>query len=139
MATDDKDIHLKAVKDVAKFLINTDIDRSPPEISTEVHRIIREVTSCDDPYKKIKNEQNQTALDFYPKLKNLISSSDDRLKTAVKLAIAGNVIDFGTPNRFDINDTIDRILKTDFSVDSFENFKRDLAQAGTILYRGQCR
>jgi uncharacterized protein with ATP-grasp and redox domains len=136
MATDDKYLHLKAVQEVAKFLINTDIDRSPPEISTEVHRIIREVTNSDDPYKNIKLEQNQTALDYYPKLKSMISSSDDRLKTAVKLAIAGNVIDFGTPNRFDINETIDRILKTDFSVDSFENFKNKLDQSSSILYIG---
>ncbi len=136
MATEDRDLHLKAVQEVAKFLIDTDIDRSPPEISTEVHRIIREVTNCDDPYKNIKHEQNQTALEYYPKLKDLISSSDDRLKTTVKLAIAGNVIDFGTPNRFDINDTINRILKTEFPVDSFDNFKTKLNQASSILYIG---
>jgi uncharacterized protein with ATP-grasp and redox domains len=136
MATDEKDVHLKAVQEVAKFLINTDIVRSPPEISTEVHRIIREVTKSDDPYKNIKHEQNRTALDYYPKLKSLISESDDRLKTAIKLAIAGNVIDFGTPNRFDISETIDRILKTEFSVDSLENFKHKLDQASSILYIG---
>ena len=136
MATENKELHLKAVQEVAKFLINTDIARSPPEISTKVHSIIREVTNCNDPYENIKKEQNQTALEFYPKLKKLISSSDDRLKTAVKLAIAGNVIDFGTPNRFDINDTIDWILVTDFTVDSFESFKNHLDRADSILYIG---
>jgi uncharacterized protein with ATP-grasp and redox domains len=136
MATENRDLHLKAVQEVANFLINTNIDRSPPEISTEVHSIIRNITNCDDPYKNIKNEQNQTALEYYPKLKKIITGSDDRLKTATKLAIAGNVIDFGTPNRFDINDTIERILRTEFSIDSFKNFKNDLDQASSILYIG---
>lgn len=136
MVTEDERINREVVEEVTKYLVAGEITKSPPEISMEVHRIIREVTNCDDPYKDIKKQQNESALKFYPKLKKMIANSNDKLLTAVKLAIAGNVIDFGTSIRFDVKDTINEILNTNFTIDNYKRFKNSALNAKNILYIG---
>ena len=136
MVTEDEYIHMQVVKEVTKYLADADITKSPPEISTEVHRIIRDVMDCDDPYQEIKKEQNEFAMNFYPELKNIIAKSNDRLLTAAKLAIAGNVIDFGTSIRFDVKDTINKVLRPDFTINKYEVFKQAISNSSSILYIG---
>ena len=60
----------------------------------------------EDPYRKVKDQANRTAEKLYPTLKKMVIDANDPLLMAVKLAIVGNVIDFGTTNRFNINDMI---------------------------------
>ena len=61
-------------------------------------------------------------------------SSEDRLMTAVRLAIAGNVIDFGTDSSFDLTEELETILSQDFAVNHFKKFCEVLKQARNILY-----
>lgn len=134
MATQDEKTQVKVMKNVMKYLQNTSFDKTPPEMSMHVHRIIRETSKCGDPYKDVKDKSNKNAMRLYPKLKKIVEKSDDKLLTAVKLAIAGNVIDYGVPNRFDITNTINKVLKKDFAINDYENFKKDLDLAKNVLY-----
>lgn len=134
MATHDKKTQVKVMKNVMEYLRSISFDKTPPEISMRVHQIIREISKCIDPYRNVKSQSNKNAMSLYPELKRIIESSDDRLLTAVKLAIAGNVIDYGVPNRFDINDTIKNVLKKDFAINDYESFKKDLDSATNVLY-----
>ncbi|MCD6455245.1 MAG: DUF89 family protein, partial [Methanophagales archaeon] len=58
---------------------------------------------------------NEKALALYDSLKHKVEKSNDRLLTAIRIAIAGNVIDFGVSGNFDIEEEIDRVLKQDFA------------------------
>lgn len=130
MATDDKTIHKSALREVMKHLGVVSFTSSPPEISREVHEIIRRVTGSKDPYKKVKDQSNKMAKKLYPHLKQLINEADDSLFMAIKLAIVGNVIDFGTANRFSVEDTIEK----DFEDKACPRFKNVLKNTKTILY-----
>lgn len=136
MVTDDDATHAKVVKEVMKYLESADFTSSPPYVSTEVHRIIRDITGSEDPYKDVKYRSNEHAMALYPKLKSIVDAADDRLLTAVKLAIAGNVIDFGTTIRFDVEDTIKKVLITGFAIDNYREFKQSVSNANSILYLG---
>ena len=52
-----------------------------------------------DPYKSIKDHFNKIALSMCEDSKKIITESEDSLLTAVKIAIAGNIIDYGASNR----------------------------------------
>ena len=67
MATNDIRIHEKVMKEVLKHLQNINFEKSPPELSREVHKLIRNITKSDDPYKKVKDESNEMGEKTYKK------------------------------------------------------------------------
>ncbi|GAB6135995.1 damage-control phosphatase [Thermococcus prieurii] len=83
----------------------------------------------EDPFREYKRVSNEIAKELAGHFEN----SD--LKTALKLAIAGNVVDFSVgydPKRLeeDIRRVLDESLLIDHSEELFERLKR----AGTLLY-----
>jgi len=95
LATDDEQIHEKVIRKVLRLAADLDMSQSPPAIGQQIHRLIRELVGNNDPYHRIKKRFNNLALKLYPDLRKQIVGSDDRLETAIRLAIAGNIIDFG--------------------------------------------
>ena len=134
MATDDEEIQAEVLREVMKHLQAISFTNSPPELSREVHEIIRKITGSKDPYKKVKDQSNEMAKNEYPYLKKLVKDADDSLLMAIKLSIVGNVIDFGTSNRFNVEDMIDVAVKKEFVDDDYPRFKEVLKQSKSILY-----
>ncbi|MCK4938063.1 MAG: DUF89 family protein [Methanosarcinales archaeon] len=106
----------------------------PPDIADAVYNIIRKESMEDDPYKDIKKKCNDYAMEMYPELKKIVDQSTTPLLTAARLAIAGNVIDYGTGSNFDINKTISRVLEQKFSIDHFSEFVTNLEKAENLVY-----
>jgi len=137
MATEDKTRQEKALKAVLSELKKTSLkDKIPPQIARKVHRIVRAVTKNNDPYKKVKDKYNKKALKMYPSLKRRVAQSKDRLLTATKLAIAGNIIDFGPGSKFDLEKTIKDVLVQDFEINHFNQFRKALNSSKKIIYMG---
>lgn len=107
---------------------------SPPEISRRVYGIISRKTGNKDPYRNMKQSNTRQALSLLPEMKLLIASSKDRLLTAVKLSIAGNIIDFGANVHFDLKKDINRILSQEFAINHYQQFRKALDKARRILY-----
>jgi len=134
MATKSKARQKEALRKVLLKLSTASFDRPPTEIGYAVHKIIKDITKNDDPYKKVKARDNQAAMKFYSYLKELIASSDDRLLVAAKLAIAGNIIDWAASPEFDVKDTIDEVITQPLTINHFAQFRNSLDEAETILY-----
>ena len=134
MTTDDEEIQTKVIKEVMKHLQNISYENSPPELSREVHQIIRRITKSNDPYKKVKEQSNKMAENEYERLKNLVENSNDSLLMSIKLSIVGNVIDFGTMNRFNLDDMIDNAIEREFDESHYSRFKDALKNSETILF-----
>ena len=134
MATDDEKIHAEVLKAVMNHLKSISFTKSPPELSKDVHEIIRNITKSKDPYKKVKDASNKMAKNRYPYLKKMVEEADDPLLMAVKLAIVGNVIDFGTSNRYNIEDMVANSVKKSFDDGVYPKFEKSLCNTNTILY-----
>jgi len=134
MITSDERKIWEILNEVSLSIPKIPFGATPAEIGREVYRIISEQTGVEDPYKKIKEKNTQQALSLYPELKKLINSSNERLKTAVRLSIAGNVIDFGANTDFDLPRDIETILSQDFSIDHYQEFCEVLDNAEHVLY-----
>lgn len=137
-ASDDKTVHETVLRRVLDSLSRMDMNRTPPEMGAYIHRIIKELTGNHDPYKEAKSRFNQFALGLYPEFVRKCNQSPDRFETAVRLAIAGNIIDFGVGIDID-NDlvlrTIEETLSEEISGD-VARFKRAVSSARKILYLG---
>jgi len=136
MVTDDEAVHERLLREVLRAASQMDLRRSPPEMGQYIHRLIRELTGRDDPYREIKDRFNRAALEIYPRLKVRVEHSSDPLETAVRLAIAGNVIDLGVNSHLeerDVREAIDHALNASFDGD-VEAFAEAVLRAKDILY-----
>jgi len=130
----------RVLNEVSKLIPDFPLDASPPKMGREIYRIVKGITGKNDPFKKIKQKSNKLVLDIYPKLKEEIRSSDDKLLAAVELAIAGNVIDYGVKNSLDIDREIEKILagakKSSKKSFDYQEFRNALNNSGSVLYLG---
>ncbi len=128
---------LKRILDETGCLIKSfSLESTPAEYGAEVYRLIREITGIEDPYKEIKKQSIEDAKKLYPELKQIIEQSENSLLTAVRIAIAGNIIDFGVNKKFSLAEDVQRILKQDFAIFDFSQFEKAVREAKTILYLG---
>lgn len=131
-------ISRKVIFRVLKKLENIDYNLSPAANSDIAYIVFREVTGIKDPYYDLKRRYNRLALKIYPELEKVVDSAEDRLYTAVKIAVSGNVIDFGIDikkaNTIDLNKIIGDLSKMTLAIDSYNRFKESLENSTNILY-----
>jgi len=122
--------------DMIRLYLNNWDNFIAPEFARELHCILRSYTLNPDPYRKEKKENNDQALSMFPELKEMILQSKDPFDTALRFAIAGNIIDFAAGDNFNLQATIDRSLTTFFAIDHSDRLKNALEKAKTVLYLG---
>lgn len=131
------DLQFRILQEVSLVIAGMDPSQSPPANALSVYRKIAELTGCEDPYYHKKRESNQQALQIVPGLRQEIQGTEQELLSAVRFAIAGNIIDYGAFETFDIEEALARSRSTNLAVDHFaalsEAFDR-LTQESTIIY-----
>ncbi len=134
--TDDEQILKKLIDEVGMMLKDIPLTNSPPETGEIIFRKIREISGVDDPLAEAKIRSTREVLKLYPELKRIVDGSKDPLLTAVRLAIAGNVIDFGISDDYDIETEIQANLGKTFEICDIEKLRPALEQSESILYIG---
>lgn len=136
IATND-DAKIKQVLDeVGTMIKDIPMHHTPVQSGILVYQKIREITGVADPYKEIKKNSINEAFALYPKLIGHMEKSDNKLLTAIRIAITGNVIDFGMDKHFVLVEELDKIIKQDFAIFDFEQFVNEIERAKSILYIG---
>ncbi len=120
------------------------LEASPPEMAPTIQKLYTELSGISDPYKSIKDMSNEKALAVYPELKAIVERSATPLLTAVELACAGNIIDYGAHQDVDVSGEILQILsQADAAIAheerelfAFDAFCDDLSKAKRLMYVG---
>ncbi|MEW5801399.1 MAG: ARMT1-like domain-containing protein [bacterium] len=111
----------------------------PPAMGKVIHDLIQKECRVPDPYRDVKERFNRLALALYPDLAKKVRNSPDPLDTAVRLAIAGNIIDFGIHTRLQmsqVHQSIKAALDASLEPSVFRLFRQSVKEAGRILYLG---
>ncbi len=135
--TDDTAIHEQVLRRVLRAVAEMELNDPPPAMAVRIQRLIRELTGNDDPYRQVKDEFNRHAMKMIEELRPSVRKSSDPLETAVRLAIAGNIIDFGPASqikRSDVDVVIRRSLSASLPDGAIERLRRAVDRAGRILY-----
>ncbi len=119
---------------VLDVLRRIELSSTPPEIGDRVHRIVRQEVGDGDPYRAVKEASTCQALALYPRLRALLTEADDPLEVAVRLSIAGNIIDLARNQEYDLGGTVERVLAQPFAIDDRATFREALSEAGRVLY-----
>ena len=109
---------------------------SPPEAAADVYEAMAVLAEKTDLYDEVKAHSTEKAKTFMPGLRKRIDNSDRPLLTAVKVAVAGNVIDLAAEVSFDLDEELAKIFETEFSHNDFTALESALKEAKTLLYIG---
>lgn len=135
----------KALLDeVASLVPAMSMESSPPELAVDLYRAIHRAVGSDDPYAAIKAAGNEAALSVYPDLVTRLRRAEDPLETAVRIAILGNIIDYGANAGLDLKREISKILREEdrtiareeARLFDLEGFRSALGEARELLYLG---
>ncbi len=124
------------LRQLLQYLSQVDYNQSPPMMGRVLQRMIRESLQDPDPYHQIKEKYNRMMLELYPSFQEIVTNSKDPFDSAMRLAVAGNVIDFGAKYQFDVMDTIRSVMDKKLAIDDSRSLRDDLEHAQTLLYIG---
>jgi len=113
-----------------------DFTKSPPEVASTIYEQMAELAGMDDLYAELKSHATEKAKTFLPQLRTELQNSSNKLLTAIKIAVAGNVIDLAAEVTFDLNEEMEKVFETNFAYDDFESLQTSLENATTLLYIG---
>ncbi|KYH34321.1 hypothetical protein CLTEP_17460 [Clostridium tepidiprofundi DSM 19306] len=141
MITDDLDKQENIVRKVLHECSRLDLTETSPYMGTLIHRYIKQVSGNDDPYKDIKVKFNRVAHEICDELNldKLIEESNKPFDMAVRLAIAGNIIDFGVTSEIEeskVRDTVKSCIDAEIKFNTSNELKEAIDKAKNILYLG---
>ena len=135
LSCDDEKLKLEIMEEIFKFISdNFKADTNSNKTGSQMHNIIKKRTGCDDPYFREKVEGNEIALRYLPDVQKILEE-DGSLENHVKIAIIGNILDFGA---FTLDDDIEEVIKSsldkDLAVKDIEEFEESLRVHDKVLY-----
>jgi uncharacterized protein with ATP-grasp and redox domains len=135
----DEATQIRALKRAVEALAEEDMSRPPAVLATRAILASREVYGQDDPYREEKKRTTEEALRLYERIEPRVGAEMagmdpvGRIRYAAKLAAAGNIIDFGIGQEFDIEATLRDTLENGFAVDHSEQLYDALKRADSFL------
>jgi hypothetical protein len=131
-------IQEEVLKRLSERIPSVDLDDTPAGVSQTVYEVVRAVTGREDPYAELKRRTNDEALQILPDLRELVDADPDPLHAAVRLAAAGNVIDFGigAGHEFEIERDIEAMMEDGLAIEDIGPFHEDLAGGKRVLFLG---
>jgi len=124
------------LRKVLKFYAETDYNRMTIDAGRHIQQIVREVAGITDPYKPLKDKYNLKAREYCEKYRDIVKNSLNPPEKAMRLAIAGNIIDFGPTHDFDVDKKIEEVFENDFPIYDAEELFQEIKKAKSILYLG---
>jgi len=134
--TSDTAFHESILRDLLRETAGMDLSECPPAVGQKLHRRLRQMSGVADPYRKVKDHFNAMALEMLPDLAVRVENAVDPLFHALRLAIAGNVIDLGVKGGLgegEVREAIQNTLNEPFHGD-LDDFRDSVNEARSILY-----
>ncbi|WP_461461417.1 damage-control phosphatase ARMT1 family protein [Methanobrevibacter sp.] len=133
--TDDEDVKVEVMSSVFKLLAEEYYKGANSNwTGSKIHRLIKDQTNSEDPYYLRKKQSNEMAKSFMGEIYNILKE-DNSLETSVKIAIVGNIIDFGAyPKDTDFKHLIEINLNKDLKINQTDLLEDALRKHNKLLY-----
>ncbi len=104
-----------------------------PEFAEHIYDIFSRMSGDDDPYKKLRKDQNEMILNRIDYFRDEIKGSRDRLFTAGFYSLIGNMIDYGGVQLYDEVELFKKYQSVKLALNDFSEFKKKLKRGKKIL------
>jgi len=127
---------LSFTREMSELYAKQTANFSAPVFSRALHKALYKYTLNADPHKEGKKQSNDLVLSMYDELRCKVLASVNPFNTALRLAIAGNIIDFAMGRNYDLPATIEKVQTCGFAIDHSKKLQEALSKAKTVLYLG---
>ena len=137
LVTSDAEVHERVLRRVLAVMGRMEMGQSPPAMAEQVHRVISETVGDEDPYREMKRKFTELALRLLPRLREQVGRASDPFALAVRLVIAGNIIDAGVHPEVGpehVRQAIEWALDAPYDRDVLEQLRVAVDKASSILY-----
>jgi uncharacterized protein with ATP-grasp and redox domains len=134
-ASTDPAVQRRLLDETGQFLATVDTELPPPENSGRLYPLFAKVLGIADPFAQVKEESNALALSLREEIRQQIEQADEPLLAAVRAAIGGNIIDYGSLHSFDVAATMRDCFVRDFVIDDYSALRQAVsAKRQKVLY-----
>ncbi len=130
----DEKISGEILRATAKDLSKYDLTSKPPLVAADLYSNVSKILNKKDLFEEAKKTSISEAKNIKPVLKEKLLKSKNRLFDACKIAVAGNVIDLGVNQKYDIKKELKRIFEMNFYKNDFFEFEKKIKSAKTVCY-----
>ncbi|XCN74243.1 MAG: ARMT1-like domain-containing protein [Candidatus Electrothrix aestuarii] len=134
LATEDLVLQRQLLDGAGRYMEQVDTELSPPENAVGLYALFGEILGEDDPFARVKEEGNSFALSILDKVEQRVLATEDPLRAAVRVAIGGNIIDYGALHSFDVAKTIQECFDREFVWDDYPTLLEALQGKPKVLY-----
>lgn len=127
---------IEVLYNLMDFIKTLEPSDSPAYNSSLVLLKTYEYINNPDPYYEAKKFSNKLALELYPRVKEKVQTADDTLYEALKVSVAGNVIDLGIQRDFDIDKELEHAFDFGFWIDDYPLLKEKIEKAKDVVIVG---
>lgn len=136
-STSDPELQKKIMADSFRLLANIDYQMSPPYIARKILDIALSYTGQAEIYGPEKQRSNTFAKQLVAELPNIPEYHADEFESRLRLAIAGNILDFGVFADLDMQTALN-VIKSVFTkplpMDTVDVLHRKMDTAKNIFY-----
>ncbi|MBU4193797.1 MAG: ARMT1-like domain-containing protein [Actinomycetia bacterium] len=134
LVSDDESFHYQCLIEAAKILTRVERDMAPPQMGEHIYGMVRGLSGNPDPFREQKKEQNRVVEALLPWLRETVAAAEDPMLMAIRLAIAGNIVDPGAQESFDLERSVTEAVTGEASLEAYPEFVESLDRAKTVLY-----
>lgn len=125
------------IRRMLRIVAEAEKSTTPPDIAAAFHREVRTVSGNNDLFRTEKDESTRIALSLYPEMSEIVCKSHDPFETALRLAIGGNIIDYGVDPSFDLTHVerkIREVLTLPLDLAAVRTLRRAIDAADSVFY-----
>jgi uncharacterized protein with ATP-grasp and redox domains len=108
------------------------------KLATLVHERAYAISGSKDPYADLKRRSDQAAELVFPLAERMVAEAEDRLEMAARVAIAGNVLDFGIDVGFERPEELvrgfDKLVGEGLRINDLAQARKLMRKGGKVLY-----
>jgi len=139
MFTDDQDLKEKIMREVLRATSTFDAESIGLMTNAKIQRILKKYAHSGDPYRNEKKKMNLICMDMADEVTNIIEDAERPFEAALRIALGGNIIDFGQGNNIEeekIRDAIRQALGQKLDDLTVKRLEEEIGNAKKILYIG---
>lgn len=139
MATKDEKLQEQILRESIIAASEFDIDSSGFILQAKIKKVMGKILPATDPYREVKEKYNRIVLDLEDDIKKIIRDSKDPFETSLRIALAGNIIDFGPNTNLNskiLKNAIKKSLSQRLDNKKIKLLKENIDNAKRILFIG---
>jgi len=136
-STDDPALQRKIMSESLHLLADADLNLSPPHLAGKILEIARRLTGKSELYEAEKKRSNQLAERLLGELPKLPEYHPDEFESRLRLAVAGNILDFGIFSDLNVESALEAVksaLVKPLDREAVERVRLRMENARHILY-----